>query len=44
MGENTKIETKHFKNVWLQKNAKNNTLLILSGAKISTKLPLIKKF
>ena len=45
MGENAKIEIRHLENVLkLTKNAKNNTLLILSGAKISTKLPLIKKF
>ncbi len=45
LGEYSKQEIKKIeKSLKLAKNAKNNTLLILSGAKISTKLPLIKKF
>ena len=32
------------KTIKLSKNPKNNTLVIISGIKISTKLPLIKKF
>lgn len=32
------------KTIKLSKNPKNNTLILISGAKISTKLPLIKKF
>ncbi len=45
MGEYTKKEIKNLeKSLEFAKNPKNKTLLILSGAKISTKLPLIKKF
>ncbi len=45
IGDNAKEEIKHLeKSLKLAKNSKNKTLLILSGAKISTKLPLIKKF
>lgn len=45
LGEYSKQEIKHLeKSLKLAKNQKNKTLLILSGAKVSTKLPLIKKF
>lgn len=45
LGELAKIEIKNLnKALTLSNNKKNNTLLILSGAKISTKLPLIEKF
>jgi len=45
IGEYAKKEIKNLeKSLKLAKNPKNKTLLILSGAKISTKLPLIKKF
>jgi len=45
LGERAKLEIKNLeKSLNLSKNNKNNTLLILGGAKISTKLPLIRKF
>lgn len=45
IGELTKIEIKNIdKAINLAKKQRGDTLLILSGAKISTKLPLIKKF
>lgn len=44
-GEVAKKEIKSLeKSLKLAKNKKNKTLMILSGAKISTKLPLIEKF
>ncbi|MEI6352972.1 MAG: phosphoglycerate kinase [Candidatus Nomurabacteria bacterium] len=45
LGDLAKLEIKNLsKSLALSKNPKNNTLLIISGAKISTKLPLIQKF
>ncbi|MEA4910902.1 Phosphoglycerate kinase [bioreactor metagenome] len=45
LGDLSKIEIKNLeKSLKLAKDKKNKTLLILSGAKISTKLPLITKF
>ncbi|MBP9765714.1 MAG: phosphoglycerate kinase [Candidatus Pacebacteria bacterium] len=45
IGELAKLEIKNLnKSLTLSNNKKNKTLLILSGAKISTKLPLIEKF
>lgn len=45
LGELAKLEIKNLnKSLALANNKKNQTLLILSGAKISTKLPLIEKF
>lgn len=45
LGDLSKKEIKNLeKSLKLSQNIKNNTLLILSGAKISTKLPLIERF
>lgn len=45
LGELSKIEIKKLeKSLKLAKNKNNKTLLVLSGAKISTKLPLLEKF
>ncbi len=45
LGELAKLEIKNLnKSLALSNNKKNETILILSGAKISTKLPLIEKF
>lgn len=45
LGDLAKLEIKNLnKALSLANNKKNNTLMILSGAKISTKLPLIEKF
>lgn len=45
LGDYSKKEIKHLtKSLNLAKNKKNKTLLILSGVKTETKLPLIKKF
>ena len=45
LGDLAKLEIKNLnKAISLANNKKNNTFIILSGAKISTKLPLIEKF
>ena len=45
LGSLAKLEIKNLsKSLTLSNNKKNETVLILSGAKISTKLPLIEKF
>lgn len=45
LGDLAKLEIKNLnKTLTLANNKKNNTLMVLSGAKISTKLPLIEKF
>ena len=45
LGSLAKLEIKNLsKSLTLANNKKNETVLILSGAKISTKLPLIEKF
>jgi phosphoglycerate kinase len=45
LGSLAKLEIKNLnKSIALSNNKKNETVLILSGAKISTKLPLIEKF
>lgn len=45
IGSLAKLEIKNLsKSLTLANNKKNDTVLILSGAKISTKLPLIEKF
>lgn len=45
IGSLAKVEIKNLeKSLKLTKNIKNKTFVIMSGAKISTKLPLINKF